>query len=84
MARIPFDHRILHFDGAANGIHHAAKLDQRTVACALHHTSFVHSNGGIDQVAPQRAQSSQRAVFVRAGESAEPSHVSRKDRRELS
>src|SRR4029077_5230793 len=44
-AGIALDHRILHFDGAAHGIYNAAKLNQCTIACALHHAPLVHSNG---------------------------------------
>ena len=54
-AGIALDHCVLHFDGAAHGVYNAAKLNQCTIACALHHAPLVHSNGGIDQVAPQRA-----------------------------
>jgi hypothetical protein len=79
-----FDHGILHLDGASHGIDNAAELDQRAIARALHHAPLVHGDGGIDQVGPQGAQSRERAVFVCAGEPAEPNRVSRKDRCKLS
>jgi hypothetical protein len=48
---VALDHRVLHLDGAAYGVHDTAELDQSTVAGTLHHASVVHGDGGIDQVA---------------------------------
>jgi hypothetical protein len=33
--RVAFDHAVLHFDGAAHGINHAAELDEDSVPCPL-------------------------------------------------
>jgi len=35
-AGVAFDHRILHLDGAAHGINHAAELDESSVARPTH------------------------------------------------
>src|SRR5260370_24121709 len=66
-ACVAFDHSALHFDGAAYGVDHAAKLDQRPVAGPLEHTSVVHGDGGVDHIAAYGAQPRQRSVLVRAG-----------------
>jgi hypothetical protein len=81
--RIALDHRILHFDRAAQSIDHAAKLDENAVAGALDHAPVMHGDGGIDEVAAQRPEPRQRAVFVHAGEPAIPDHVGRQDRGEF-
>jgi hypothetical protein len=36
-ARVAFDEALLHFNRAAHGVDHAAELDDRAVAGALHH-----------------------------------------------
>ena len=82
-AGIALDHAVLHLDGAAHGIDHAAELDQRSIAGALDHAPVVHGDGRIDQVAAQRPQPRQRAIFVRAGEPAVSDHVGSQDRRQL-
>ena len=45
-------------------------LDDAFVAVALDDAAVMSGDGGIDQVAAQRAQSRQRAILVRAGEPA--------------
>jgi hypothetical protein len=47
-------HAVRHVDGAAHGVHHAAEFDNTPVAGALHHTTMMHGNGRIDQIAAQR------------------------------
>ena len=78
-AGIALDHAVLHLDGAAHGVHHAAELDQRSIPCALDHAPVVHGDGRIDQVAAQCPQPCQGTIFVRAGEPAVPDHVGGQD-----
>ena len=66
-ARVAFDHGVLDFDGAAHGVDNAAELDERPVAGALNDAPIVHGDGGIDQIATQRAQPGQGSIFVCAG-----------------
>ena len=80
-ARVALDHGGLHFDRAAHRVDHAAKLDDPAIAGALHHASMMNGNGRIDQVAAQRPQTRERAVFIRPGEPAVADHVGDKDRR---
>ena len=54
-ARVPLDHAILQLDGAAHGVDHAAELDDAAVAGALHHAPVMYGDGGIDQIASERA-----------------------------
>jgi hypothetical protein len=45
-SRIAFDHRALHFNGAAHGVHHAAELHKRSVAGALHDAPVMRTMAG--------------------------------------
>ena len=54
-ACVALDHGVLHFDGAAHRIDHAAKLDKRPIAGALEYTPVVYGDGRIDEIAAQRA-----------------------------
>ena len=53
-ARIARDHTVLDLDGAAHGVDHAAKLDDRAVAGALDDAAVMGGDRGVDQVAPRR------------------------------
>jgi hypothetical protein len=79
-AGVAFDHAVLHLDGAAYGVDHAAKFDQAAIAGALDDPTVMDGNCGVDQIAPQRPESRQRAVLVGASEPAVADHVRDKDR----
>ena len=64
-AGVALDEAVLHFDGAAHGVDHAAELDDRAVAGALDDASVVHGDDRVDQVAAQCPEPRQRAIFVR-------------------
>ena len=81
---IAFDHRVLHFNGAADGVHHAAELDKRSVAGALHDAPAMRAYGGIDQIGPQPSQSGQSTIFVGAGEPGVADHIGCQDSCDLS
>ncbi len=51
-ASVALDHPVLHLDGAAHGVNHAAELNETAVASALDHAAVMHGDGGIDQIAP--------------------------------
>ena len=53
-ASVALDHAVLHLDGAANGVDHAAKLDDAAVAGALHHATVMDGDGRVDQIAAER------------------------------
>jgi len=82
-ACVAFDHSALHFDGAAYGVDHAPKFDQRPVAGPLEHTSVVHGDGGIDEIAAQSSEPRQGAILVRTGKATETDHIGGQDRREF-
>ena len=82
-AGVAFDHRVLQFDRAADGVDHAAELDDRTVAGALDDAPVMHGDGRIDQVAAQRPQSRQDAILVRARQPAVTHDVGSQDRRDF-
>jgi len=82
-AGVALDHAVLHLDGAAHGVDHAAEFDKNSIARALDHSPAMNRDHGIDQVAAQRAQPRQRAVFVRAGQPAISGHVRSENRRKF-
>ena len=53
-ASVALDHAVLHFDGAAHGIHHAAKLDENAIARPLNDPPVTQSDGGVEQIAAER------------------------------
>ena len=61
---VALDHAVLHLDGAAHGVDHAAKLDDAPVAGALDDAPVMHGDGGIDQIAAERPQPRQRPLLV--------------------
>ena len=61
-ARIAFDHAVLHLDGAAHGVNHAAKLDEAAVASPLDDASVMQGDGRVEQVAAQRPEARERAI----------------------
>jgi len=56
-ACVPLDHRVLDFEGAPEGVDHAAEFDDRAVAGALDDPAVAHRNGWIDEVAAPRLTS---------------------------
>jgi hypothetical protein len=82
-ADVALDYGVLHFDGAAHSVDHAAKLDPRPVAGTLDDAPVVDRDRRVDQIAAQRAQTGECAVFVRAGEPAEADDVGSEDRGEF-
>ena len=83
-AGVALDHAVLHLDGAAHGVDHAAELDESSVAGALDDAPVMHGDGRIDQIAAQRPQPRQGAILVRAGEPAVADHIRDQDRRNFS
>jgi hypothetical protein len=57
-ASVALDHAVLHFDGAAHGIHHAAKLDEDAIARPLNDPAVMQSDGGVEQIAAERSRAS--------------------------
>ena len=82
-AGVALDKALLHFDGAAHGVDHAAKLDDRAVAGALDDPAAMGGDGRVDQVAAQAAQARERALLVGAGEPAVADDIRDQDRCEL-
>ena len=82
-AGVALDHAVLHLDGAAHGVDHAAELDEHAVAGALHHAPVMHGDGRIDQIAPKRPEPRQRAILVGAGKPAISDYIGRQDRRKF-
>ena len=80
---VALDHAVLHLDGAAHGVDHAAELNEASVAGALDDAPVVHGDGRVDQIAPKRPQPRQCAILVGAGKPAVSDHIGRQNRREL-
>ena len=64
---VPFDHTVLHLDGAAHGVDHAAKLNNGSIAGALDHPPIVDGDYRVDQIATKRSQPRQYAILVGSG-----------------
>ena len=56
---IALDHRALHFDRAADGVDHAAELDDAAVAGALDDAAMMHGDERVDQVAAKGPKAGQ-------------------------
>src|SRR4249920_2562614 len=76
---VPLDHTVLHLDAAAHGIHDASELYEDAVTRPLHYAPVMRCDGGIDQIAPQPAQSRQGAILVGTGKPAVSDHIRRKN-----
>ena len=83
-ARVALDHGVLHFDGAAHGVDHAAEFDERAVAGALYDAAMMDRNRRVDEITPKRPEPRQRPILVRAREPAEADDVGGQDRCEFS
>ncbi len=82
-AGVALDQALLHFDGAAHRVDHAAEFDDDPVASALDDAAVVGGDGGVDEVAAKTPKTRQRAVLVRPGEPAIADDIGDQDRREL-
>src|ERR1700730_7937749 len=82
-AGVPLDHAILYFDGTTHGVDYAAEFNETSVTGALHYAPVMDGDGRIDQVAPQRPESRQGSILVRAGKPAVADHVGGENRGEL-
>ena len=82
-AGVALDEAILHLDGAARRVDHAAELDEASVSGALDDAPAMRGDGGIDQIAAQSPKARQRAILVRAGKPAIADHVRNQDRRTI-
>ena len=51
---VALDHPVLHLDGAAHGVNHAAELDEDSVPRPLHYAPVMQGDGRVDQIAAQR------------------------------
>ena len=72
---VALDQAVLHFDGAARRVDHAAEFDDRAVASALDDAAVMGGDGGVDEIAPQRAQARKRPLLIDAGEPAESNDI---------
>jgi hypothetical protein len=66
-ASIALDHAVLHLDGTMYGVNNAAELNEDAVTSSLDEASVMYSDGGIDQIAAERAQPRKRPPLVGAG-----------------
>ena len=76
-AGVALDHGVLNFDGAAHGVDHAAEFDDRAVAGALNDAPMMDRDRRVDQIAAQRPQPREDAVFVGSGEARSRPHPSK-------
>jgi hypothetical protein len=74
---VPLDHAVLHLNRAAHGVDDASELYEDAVARPLHYAPVMCCDGGIDQIAPQPAQSRKGAILIGPGELAVSGYISR-------
>jgi hypothetical protein len=67
-ASVALAHTVLEFEGATNRIDHAAEFDNASVTRALDDAAVMDRNCRVDQIAAERSESSEDAVFVGAGQ----------------
>ena len=77
---VALDHAALHFHGAAHGLNHAAKLDNRPVAGPLDHPPVVNCDRRAEKVGAQRPESGERALLVDSHQPAVAYEVSDQNR----
>ena len=82
-AGVALDHAVLHLDGAAHGVDHAAELNDGSVAGALDHAPVMGGDCRVDQIAAERPQPRQCAILVGAGKPAVPDHIRHQNRCEF-
>ena len=82
-AGVALDHAVLHLDGAAHSVDHAAEFNDSSIAGALDHTAIVDGDYRVNQIATKRPQPRQYAILVRAGKSAVPDHIRHQNCREF-
>lgn len=80
--RVLSGHAALDFDGAAQRVHGAGKLDQHAVTGGLHNASAMLGDGRIDQRLPDCFQPRQRSFLVGAHEAAIAGDIGCQNRRE--
>src|SRR6476659_3216156 len=80
---ITLNHAALNLDGAAHGIDHATKLDERSVAGAFDYPPMMHRDGRIDQITTKGPQARQRPLLLGTGKLAVSNHICRQNRREF-
>ena len=79
-ARVAFDDRVMHLDGATHRIDRGTKLDESAIHRTLYDARLVDPDRRVDPIAPQCAQPCERAILVDVGLPAESYHVGAEDR----
>ena len=80
---IAFDEAVLHLDGAAHRVDHAAELDEASIPSSLNDALMMGVDGGIDQIAPQPPQPRQRAILILPREPAVADDIRDQNRRDF-
>src|SRR5262249_52904910 len=63
-AGVALDHAVLDLDGAANRIDDASELDENAIARPFDDAVVMQRDGGVDEVAAERAQPRKRPLLV--------------------
>ena len=80
---VALGHAVLNLDRALHGVDHAAEFDETAVAGSLDDAPMMGVDRGVDQIAAQASEPRQRAILVRAGESAVADNIRDHDRRDF-
>jgi len=82
-AGVALDEAVLHLDGAAHGVDHAAELDEAAVPGALDDATVMRVYGGINQIAPEAPEPRQSSILVSASQPAVSDDIRDQDRRDF-
>jgi hypothetical protein len=80
---VGLDKTVLNFDGAANGVDRAAKLDDDPVASPFDDAAVASGNCWVDEVAAQRPEPGESSLLVRPGEPTVADNIGDQDRSDL-
>jgi hypothetical protein len=81
-ARVAIGHPALYLDCAPDGVHHAPKLGQETVAGVLYDPAPVLGDLGVDQLTEMSFEPLVRPLLIRPHQARVPGHIGGKDRGE--
>ena len=81
---IALDNAVLDLDRAADRVHDAAKLDNRSIAGALDDAAVMSGDRRVDEIAAQPSEARKGPILVGTGEPAITDDIRNQDRRELS
>ena len=82
-AGVALDHACLHLDRAADGVDHAAELDDDPIARPFDDPPMVEGDGRINEIAAESPKARKSTLLIGAGEPAIANNIRGQDRRKF-